>query len=104
MKLLVIDDDRELGELIRDYLAPLGYETTLERDGPAGIERALSGEKFCAVILDVMLPGGLDGFEVLRRRQATVAQAAVTRPNWSSAPCASSPPRARPCSATRRCG
>ena len=70
MKLLVIDDDRELGELIRDYLAPLGYETTIERDGPAGIERALGGEKFAAVILDVMLPGGLDGFEVLRRLRA----------------------------------
>ena len=70
MKILVIDDDRELGELIRDYLAPLGYETAIERDGPAGIERALSGEKFQAVILDVMLPGGLDGFEVLRRVRA----------------------------------
>ena len=67
MKLLVIDDDRELGELIRDYLAPLGYETLIEHDGPGGVERALGGERFHAVILDVMLPGGLDGFEVLRR-------------------------------------
>ena len=67
MKLLVIDDDRELGELIRDYLAPLGYETLIEHDGPAGVGRALGGERFHAVILDVMLPGGLDGFEVLRR-------------------------------------
>ena len=67
MKLLVIDDDRELGELIRDYLAPLGYETLIEYDGPTGVERALGGERFHAVILDVMLPGGLDGFEVLRR-------------------------------------
>ena len=67
MKLLVIDDDRELGELIRDYLAPLGYETLIAHDGPAGLERALGGERFQAVILDVMLPGGLDGFEVLRR-------------------------------------
>ena len=67
MKLLVIDDDRELGELIRDYLAPLGYETLIALDGPTGIARALGGERFQAVILDVMLPGGLDGFEVLRR-------------------------------------
>ena len=67
MKLLVIDDDRELGELIRDYLAPLGYETLIEYDGRSGVERALGGERFQAVILDVMLPGGLDGFEVLRR-------------------------------------
>ena len=65
MRVLVIDDDRELCELIRDYLEPLGYETTAEHDGPAGAERALAGG-FEAVILDVMLPGA-DGFEVLRR-------------------------------------
>ena len=65
MRVLVIDDDRELCELIRDYLEPLGYETVLEHDGPAGAERALA-EVFQAVILDVMLPGA-DGFEVLRR-------------------------------------
>ena len=65
MRVLVIDDDRELCELIRDYLEPLGYETVLAHDGPAGAERALA-EAFQAVILDVMLPGA-DGFEVLRR-------------------------------------
>ena len=65
MRVLVIDDDRELCELIRDYLEPLGYETVAEHDGPAGAERALAGG-FQAVILDVMLPGA-DGFEVLRR-------------------------------------
>ncbi len=66
MRVLVIDDDRELCELIRDYLAPLGYETETIHDGPAGAERALAEPSFDAVILDVMLPGA-DGFEVLRR-------------------------------------
>ena len=65
MKVLVIDDDRELCELIRDYLAPLGYEVTLVHDGPGGAGRAMA-ERFDAVILDVMLPGA-DGFEVLHR-------------------------------------
>ena len=65
MKVLVIDDDRELCELIRDYLAPLGYEVTLVHDGPGGAGRVLA-ERFDAVILDVMLPGA-DGFEVLHR-------------------------------------
>ncbi len=65
MKVLVIDDDRELGELIREYLAPLGYEVALVHDGPGGAARALA-ERFDAVILDVMLPGA-DGFEVLHR-------------------------------------
>ncbi len=67
MRVLVIDDDRELCELIRDYLAPLGYDTELAHDGPDGAERVLAAHPpFDAVILDVMLPG-VDGFEVLRR-------------------------------------
>ncbi len=65
MRVLVIDDDRELCELIREYLGPLGYETVAEHDGVAGAGRA-AAEHFAAVILDVMLPGA-DGFEVLRR-------------------------------------
>ena len=64
-RILVIDDDRELCGLIRDYLTPLGYEITAVHEGPAGAERAIA-EKFHAIILDVMLPG-IDGFEVLKR-------------------------------------
>ena len=69
MRVLVIDDDLELCELIHDYLAPLGYETVAEHDGVAGAERG-AAEPFDAVILDVMLPG-VDGFEVLRRLRKT---------------------------------
>ncbi len=65
MNVLVIDDDRELCALLKDYLEPLGYAVVAEHDGPAGVERALAGD-FHAVILDVMLPG-MDGFEALRR-------------------------------------
>ena len=65
MRVLVIDDDRELCALVADYLAPLGYEVGAEHDGLAGVERAVA-EEFQAVILDVNLPG-IDGFEVLKR-------------------------------------
>ena len=65
----VIDDERELCQLIKDYLEPLGYEVSAAHSGPAGLERAVSGD-FKAVILDVMLPG-MDGFEVLKRIRAT---------------------------------
>jgi two-component system response regulator CpxR len=64
-RVLVIDDDRELCGLIKDYLEPLGYAVEAAHNGPDGLERAVSGE-FQAVILDLMLPG-LDGFEVLKR-------------------------------------
>jgi len=68
MRLLLIDDDRELCSLIRDYLQPIGYEIIMEHDGISGLERALS-EKFQAVILDVMLPK-MNGFEVLKQLRA----------------------------------
>lgn len=65
LKILIVDDDRELCTLIEEYLKPLRYDVVAEHDGRKGAERALA-ERFHAVILDVMLPG-MDGFEVLRR-------------------------------------
>jgi len=64
-KILVIDDDRKLCGLIRDYLKPHGFEVAARHTGPEGLEEAAAGG-YEAVILDVMLPG-LDGFEVLKQ-------------------------------------
>jgi DNA-binding response OmpR family regulator len=71
-RILLVDDDRELTELLRDYLTPLGYEVQAAHTGTEGVERATS-EDWQAVILDVMLPG-MDGFEALKaiRRTSTV--------------------------------
>lgn len=69
--ILVIDDDRKLCGLIRDYLEPLGYAVAMEHAGPEGAERAIA-EPWHAVILDLMLPG-CDGYEVLRRVRAKSA-------------------------------
>ena len=67
-RVLVIDDDVGLCELVAEYLGPEGYEVEVVHDGEAGVERAVSGEHELAV-LDVMLPG-INGFEVLRRIRA----------------------------------
>ena len=67
-RVLVIDDDRKLCRLIRDYLGPLGYAVSAAHTGPEGVAAA-TGEPWHAVILDVMLPG-CDGFEVLRQIRA----------------------------------
>lgn len=69
-RILVVDDDRKLCRLIRDYLEPMGYAVEVVHTGPDGVERA-TGEAWQAIILDVMLPG-LDGFEVLKRIRAKV--------------------------------
>src|SRR3954470_14863812 len=63
-RILLVDDDRELTELLREYLTPLGYEVQAVHSGSEGGERA-TGEEWHAAILDVMMPGR-DGFEVLK--------------------------------------
>lgn len=68
MRILVIDDDAELCQLVADYLGPMGFEVEAAHLGADGAERATS-EPWHAVILDVMLPD-IDGFEVLRRIRA----------------------------------
>ncbi|MBL9116600.1 MAG: response regulator transcription factor [Verrucomicrobiaceae bacterium] len=67
-RILVIDDDRKLCGLVRDYLTPLGYHVEMIHSGPEGADLATSGP-WHAVILDLMLPG-CDGFEVLKRIRA----------------------------------
>ncbi len=64
-RILLIDDDAELCELLGEYLGREGFSAESAGDGIAGLERALSGEH-ALVVLDVMLPG-ISGFEVLRR-------------------------------------
>ena len=55
-RLLVVDDDRKLAGLIRDYLTPMGYEVDLRHNGVEGLAAALESP-YEAVILDVMMLG-----------------------------------------------
>ncbi len=61
---LLIDDDVELGELLKEYLSMEGFELTAVHDGETGLQQAQSGD-YSLVLLDVMLPKK-NGFEVLR--------------------------------------
>ncbi len=63
-RILIIDDDRDLSEMLIEYLSPEGFAPECSYTGEGGLQRALS-EKFDLVILDVMLPR-MNGFEVLR--------------------------------------
>jgi two-component system, OmpR family, response regulator CpxR len=65
MRILVIDDDVELGALLKEFLEREGFSLEFVHEGRKGLERALSGA-FDLVVLDVMLPG-MDGFEILKR-------------------------------------
>jgi two-component system response regulator CpxR len=64
--ILVIDDDRDLCDLLGEYLRPEGFEVETAYDGEKGLEKALTGT-YSIVILDVMLPGRYDGYGVLKQ-------------------------------------
>ncbi len=67
-RVLLIDDDARLSELLRSYMAQNGVTVTYAESGPKGLA-ALEGGAFDAVLLDVMMPG-MDGLEVCRRIRA----------------------------------
>lgn len=64
-RVLLIDDDVRLYELLAGYLEQNGFAVICAPDGPRGLA-ALEGGSFDAVLLDVMMPG-MDGLEVVRR-------------------------------------
>ena len=67
-KLLLIDDDEGLCELLTEYLVSEGFTVASVHNGPDGVSLAAADE-WDAIILDVMLPG-MNGFDVLKRIQA----------------------------------
>ncbi|MCX6036900.1 MAG: response regulator, partial [Chloroflexi bacterium] len=64
-KILVIDDEPSIGNLVTAYLKPEGFEVYTASDGNAGL-KAARAYKPDVIVLDLMLPG-LDGLEVLTR-------------------------------------
>jgi two-component system, OmpR family, phosphate regulon response regulator OmpR len=64
-KVLVVDDDPKLRDLLHRYLAENGYDVTLAPDGTA-MNRLLTRDRFDLIVLDLMLPGE-DGLSIVRR-------------------------------------
>ena len=64
-RILVIDDEKDVCDLVSAMLANKGYETLTALDGEEGLEKAVV-EQPDLVLLDIILPG-IDGFEVLNR-------------------------------------
>ena len=64
-KILVVDDDANICELLRLYLTKEGYQVTVANDGEEGLEK-FNAVKPDMVLLDVMMPR-MDGLEVCRR-------------------------------------
>jgi two-component system, OmpR family, response regulator CpxR len=67
--ILLIDDDADLGSLMREFFEQHGFDVTASADPQLGLKFAQSGQ-YSLVVLDVMMPR-MDGFEVLRQLRAT---------------------------------
>lgn len=65
MKILLVDDDLELGTMLSQYLIAEGFDASLVLTGKAGVDGVLSGQ-YHAMILDIMLPD-MSGIDVLRQ-------------------------------------
>ena len=64
-RILVVDDDQRLRELVVRYFTEQGFEARAVADAP-GMDRQLARERFDLVVLDLMLPGE-DGLAICRR-------------------------------------
>ena len=65
----MIDDDRELCEMVAEYMGPEGFKVESVHNGERGLEKALAGN-YALILLDVMLPG-MNGFDLLRKLRST---------------------------------
>jgi two-component system phosphate regulon response regulator OmpR len=67
-RILLIEDDARLAEMVSEYLGESGFRVSIASGGRAGLERA-AREPFDALVLDLMLPD-MDGLEVCRELRA----------------------------------
>ena len=74
-KVLIIEDDALTAQEIQDALVDDGHQVELAADGRSGLLRAV-GESFDVIVLDRMMPGGLDGLAVL----STLRTAGIATP------------------------
>lgn len=71
-KVLLVEDDENLGKMLHDYLQVKGYETDLARDGEAGFKKFIE-KSYDLCLLDVMMPKK-DGFTLAKEIRAINAQ------------------------------
>ncbi|MGL6158882.1 response regulator [Microbulbifer sp.] len=77
-RILLVDDDSELTDLLQEFLIGEGFEVTVANDGGRGLELAKS-HTFDALVLDVMLPVH-NGFDLLRKLREEASPASRSLP------------------------
>lgn len=67
-QILVVEDDRDIAQLVEMHLKDIDCEVTVEHDGNQGYTRVLNNQ-YDLIILDIMMPG-MDGFELCKKIRA----------------------------------
>ena len=63
---LIVEDSRDLAQSVQDFLVARGWSTVVVDDGEQGLAKILAAP-YDVAIVDVMLPGKIDGYELCRR-------------------------------------
>lgn len=82
-KLLLIEDDKQLGEMYAKKFDKNGYEVTLVKDGATALSKTHS-EQFDIIVLDIMLPGlsGIETLGMLRSERKTAMTPVIVYTNY----------------------
>ncbi|MFT5679566.1 MAG: CheY-like chemotaxis protein [Myxococcota bacterium] len=90
-RVLVVDDEEALRDVLGDMLRLLGHEVTIAGDGSEALEHfkraRLNDRPFTLVVLDLMIPGGLGGADILSQMRADIPdlKAIVSSGYWAEA-------------------
>ena len=74
-RILVIEDERDIAELVALHLSEVPAQMTLAHDGPLGLKLALEG-RWDAIVLDIRLPG-LNGLDLCREVRAQMSHVPI---------------------------
>ncbi|GKU25082.1 response regulator transcription factor [Clostridium folliculivorans] len=69
-RVLIIEDDKSIAEIERDFLEINGFEVFIATNGEDGLKQATSGE-YNIILLDLMLPG-IDGYEICKKIRGVI--------------------------------
>ncbi len=70
MKILVVDDDKEIVELLSIYIKNEGYDPVTANSGQEALDQLAAHSDIALMVLDIMMPG-IDGIEVVKRVRKT---------------------------------
>lgn len=71
LKVLVVEDSEALRDLVRELLADLGYVVHLASSGNDALALIKSGAPLDLIFTDIVLPGGQNGFELVKEARET---------------------------------